>query len=87
MSDFAIKYLELLRRQVQEEISYLCDNGHDTDEIPSPCTFCIEEPPGHICHRLLDLRQFLAVIGIQRSHAVLVARTQESDTITTSTTE
>lgn len=63
MSEFQETYLTLLRRQVDEEIAYLVQNGHDNDKIYVPCMFCAQQRQGHYaCYRLNELRQFQSSI-------------------------
>lgn len=63
MSNFQSTYLDLLRRQVDEEISYLVRNGHDADKIHVNCMFCTEHRQGHYtCYRLTELRRFQSSI-------------------------
>ena len=60
---FNANYINLLHRQVEEEIQYLESNNHNTERNYIPCMFCIERPQGHyICPRLNELRRFLASI-------------------------
>lgn len=62
-NEFSTWYLALLRKQVDEEIQYLVNNGHDNPKLYVPCMFCIERPQGHyVCNRLNELRQFQSSI-------------------------
>lgn len=66
MANFNTDYLELLRRQVDEEISFLLLHNHDADQILLSCPFCEEIQGGnYFCERLKDLRRCLANIMIQ----------------------
>lgn len=59
MSDsFSKAYLRLLSKQVDEEIHYLVQNGHENDKIYVPCMFCINRQNHYICGRLRTLRDF-----------------------------
>ncbi len=63
MSDFHKRYLILLRKQVDDEISFLVSNGHNNDQITMPCMFCVQHQHGYYyCRRLNDLRQFQSTI-------------------------
>lgn len=56
-------YLSLLRKQVEDEIQFLKTNGHDTEQIRTPCMFCIEAHQGYYrCHRLNELKRFYSSI-------------------------
>lgn len=65
MTSFQATYLKLLRTQVDEEISFLIRNGHDSETITTPCMFCVQK---HIhlgtyrCYRLNELRRFQSSI-------------------------
>lgn len=62
-TSFQSAYLTLLRRQVDEEIHYLVQNGHNNDKIYVPCMFCVQRKDGHYnCYRLNELRQFQSSI-------------------------
>lgn len=63
MSDFHKQYMVLLRKQVDQEISFLISNGHNSDQITLPCMFCVQHQHGYYyCRRLNDLRQFQSTI-------------------------
>ncbi len=73
MSEFSKLYLDLLRRQVDEEIQFLVRNGHDNARIYVPCMFCIEHKTGYYtCSRLNELRRFLASIIVNGSSKLRV---------------
>lgn len=62
-NDFQSWYLALLRKQVEDEIQFLVNNGHDQTYVNTPCMFCVEHPKGkHHCRRLKDLREFQSSI-------------------------
>lgn len=62
-NDFNSWYLALLRKQVEDEIQFLVNNGHDQTYVQTPCMFCVEYPKGkNHCRRLKDLREFQSSI-------------------------
>lgn len=66
MDNFKKNYETLLARQVEEEINYLVQHGHDSALLSTPCMFCTLKSSGHyICRRLIELRQFRASIASQ----------------------
>ena len=66
MNNFETEYLKLLKRQVEEEISYLVRNGHDNTPITLPCMFCAPAPRNtYVCRRLTELRQFQSQIAVR----------------------
>lgn len=60
MANFKKEYLEMLLRQVTEEINYLHKQGHSNDDVKGdPCVFCFKDGRGeYICNRMQALRQF-----------------------------
>lgn len=63
MNKFNDRYLQLLRRQVEEEIQYLIDHKHHTAIVDVPCMFCAPRfEGGHVCHRIGELKRFLGSI-------------------------
>lgn len=54
-----IEYLDLLYRQVTDEIYFLLTNGHDQLKPTVPCIFCIESHGKFNCDRLPQLRSFM----------------------------
>lgn len=59
MDRFKADYIEILQRQVTEEIAYLIDHGHDLKVITIPCIFCIKHSGRqYFCKRLDDLLRF-----------------------------
>lgn len=68
MNSFNQQYLEILRRQVDEEINFLVRNGHDVNKIHVPCMFCFKTTGTHFnCRRLIDLRQFQSSIALEQA--------------------
>jgi hypothetical protein len=64
-------YLELLKRQVEEEIAYLTSIGHDVKHPVKPCVFCNEYKGVNMCTRMNELRDFKLRINIQlKSHPI-----------------
>lgn len=64
-NDFQSWYLALLRKQVEEEITFLVTNGHQAEKIKEPCMFCIDTHKGYYrCHRLNELKQFASSIAV-----------------------
>ena len=65
MSNFQSDYLELLRRQVEEEISFLISHGHKEFDNHTKCNFCFDIGRGNSrCNRLSDLRRFLSELVV-----------------------
>jgi hypothetical protein len=65
MSSFNEVYVRLLREQVDVEIQYLTQNGHDTDKIYQNCLFCHDTQKGHYrCNRLTELKQFQSQLAV-----------------------
>lgn len=65
MNDFKKFYIKLLREQVEIEIQFLTQNGHDTKEIHKNCMFCVDTQKGYYrCHRLTELKQFQSQLAI-----------------------
>ena len=65
MNNFNKHYIKLLREQVDVEIQYLIQNGHDSDKIYQPCMFCYDTQKGyHRCNRLTELKQFQSQLAV-----------------------
>ncbi len=61
-------YLNLLERQLVEEIEFLENLGHKRLEILEPCLFCVTAPFGKFkCTRLKTLMDFKTWITSKRS--------------------
>jgi len=67
MTDFESDYLNILMRQVNEEIEYLVRNGHSDDKNFLPCMFCIKHDDRHYyrCERLKSLREFQSILAVK----------------------
>lgn len=61
-------YLNLLRTQVEDEISFLKLAGHNQKYPDDPCMFCQEYKGKNVCHRLSQLRDFLSTIQVRQHH-------------------
>lgn len=68
MNSFANEYIDLLERQVREEIGFLQSHGHkNTDNFPS-CMFCYNNSRDtYSCNRLGELRNFLSNLAVSRN--------------------
>lgn len=62
MRDFKPQYCALLINQIEEEILYLRQHGHNTRYPLKKCIFCTEYKTGYICTRIDQLNQFLSEI-------------------------
>lgn len=58
-------YIKILRKQVDDEISYLVQHGHDTKHPPVACIFCHEFKGVNFCKRLTELRQFQSTLAVK----------------------
>lgn len=58
MDRFKADYIEILQRQVTEEIAYLITFGHDLRVITVPCIFCFKPSTSYHCTRLDELLRF-----------------------------
>lgn len=68
MNSLNAEYLQMLKRQVQEEISFLVSHGHHTTKNYQPCIFCYENKQhSYNCNRLNELRQFQSSIEVSLS--------------------
>ncbi len=68
MTEFEINYLELLSRQVSEEIAFLRLHGHSNTNNYPRCSFCYENRTGgYNCARLEELKQFQSSIAVARN--------------------
>lgn len=78
MTDFESDYLNILMRQVNEEIEYLVRNGHSDDKNYLPCMFCTKhrDRPYYRCNRMADLRQLQSRITLQGGRDIPKQRRQ-----------
>lgn len=67
MNDFKKKYIEFLAEQVEQEIHYLQQHGHDKNRIYEPCIFCFETTKGMQCIRLKQLREFQTSLQFEKN--------------------
>lgn len=75
MTEFEINYLDLLARQVNEEIEFLKLHGHTNQNNYPRCSFCYENRTGgYNCARLEELKQFQSSIAIARNKDKAVNR-------------
>ena len=75
MTEFEINYLDLLARQVNEEIAFLKLHGHSNANNYPRCSFCYENRTGgYNCGRLEELKQFQSSIAISRNQDKSVNR-------------
>ena len=76
MTEFEANYLTLLRTQVEEEIQYLLNHGHNTENNILPCMFCvpITKGVGFRCNRLHELRNFQSSIAGQKGRTTKTVR-------------
>lgn len=58
MTNFDRPYLDLLKQQVEDEISYLISVGHNVEHPFNPCIWCNEFQGVNICKRMRILREF-----------------------------
>lgn len=65
MRDFRPQYCVLLKNQVEDELKYLREHGHNTRYPLQPCIFCTEYKNGFICSRIEQLNQFLSEIMVK----------------------
>jgi hypothetical protein len=71
MDNFQTEYLHLLRLQVDDEIKFLVDNGHNSKSNFKPCMFCYETKAGsYSCNRLGELRQFQSSIAVANTRQI-----------------
>jgi hypothetical protein len=71
MYNFQTEYLDLLKRQVDEEIKFLVDKGHRSKENFKPCMFCYETKAGYYnCNRIGELRQFQSSIAVSMQRQI-----------------
>ena len=73
MRDFKPQYCALLKKQVEEEIAYLRNHGHNTRYPLTPCIFCAEFKNGYVCYRIEQLTQFLSEIVVKMNTSPLQA--------------
>lgn len=77
-NDFNDAYVKLLYEQVNAEIDFLLNNGHDQIPITKPCMFCYKDRDSRYgCNRLKHLGEFKSQIDhhyVSRSRATLARR-------------
>ena len=75
MTEFEINYLDLLARQVNEEIAFLKLHNHGKTNNYPRCSFCYETSQGNYnCARIDELKQFQSSIAIARNKDKTVNR-------------
>lgn len=79
MNEFKKEYLDLLKKQAEEEIYFLMYQGHANSEITIPCPFCYERPYSNKfrCNRISELERFLKFIIDKTKSSNLYEKQQE----------
>jgi len=66
-------YIKLLRRQVDEEITYLIKRGHDSTNPTKKCLFCYDFKGKNFCNRMQELREFQSQLAVHANYPTMQA--------------